>query len=85
MVVVVAPAGGTRSFVNGNRLLIDGVIVDYNYRLEDWENSVVDLDILQFMAADWLQTGDNMPQDLNRDKIVNLKDFAILANRWLQY
>ena len=85
VVLVVAPAGGTRSLIKGRKLLIDGVIVDYNYSVEDWENSLVDLDDLQLMVADWLQTGDAMPLDLNRDRIINLKDFAILANRWMQY
>jgi hypothetical protein len=84
VVLVVAPAGAVRSFVDGKKLLINGVVVDYNYRLEDWESSFSDLQDLVNMAASWLQTGDNLLHDLNRDKIIDLNDFAILANRWLQ-
>lgn len=34
-------------------------------------------------AKDWLQTGSNMPSDINQDKIVNFRDFAVMAQKWM--
>jgi len=45
-------------------------------------NCVVDFADLDEMAAQWLHTGE-ATADLYDDNIVNLRDFAVLANSWL--
>lgn len=77
VVLIVIPAGAERT-QNGIRLLADGIIVDFTY-------SKFGFDFLKQIAAHWLQTGDNMPEDLNGDQIINLEDFAILAENWSGY
>jgi hypothetical protein len=36
------------------------------------------------MASAWLGTGAALAADLNADNRVNLKDYAILADAWLE-
>ncbi len=44
-----------------------------------------DFKVLARIAARWLWAGPGrIPEDLNGDGIVNLKDIAIFANHWIQ-
>jgi len=47
---------------------------------------VVDLIDLKIMCDEWLAQGDQLDADLYKDEDsrVNLKDFAVLANSWLE-
>jgi hypothetical protein len=45
-------------------------------------NCIVDFADLDVMADQWLQSGQNTA-DVYEDGVVNLKDFAVLANSWL--
>jgi hypothetical protein len=46
-------------------------------------NCIVDFADVDVMAGQWLQSGQNTA-DVYEDSIVNLKDFAVLANSWFQ-
>ena len=54
----------------------------------DWEpDGDVDLVDLAVMVGEWLQTGENLVADIypfGGDQIVNLWDFSVLAERWLE-
>jgi hypothetical protein len=45
-----------------------------------------DFKVLAGLASRWLWTNraGNIPEDLNDDGVVNLKDIAIFANNWIQ-
>ena len=45
----------------------------------------VDLPDLADFADQWLTTGSGLAWDLNNDQIINLLDYALLANLWLKY
>jgi len=46
-------------------------------------NCIVDFADIKMMSDAWLQSGQNTA-DVYEDSIVNLKDFAVLANSWLE-
>ncbi|MHC4654913.1 MAG: choice-of-anchor Q domain-containing protein [Planctomycetota bacterium] len=62
--------------------------------IDDCENTTVrsatvsiphDFKVLARIAAQWLWAGPGrIPEDLNGDGVVNLKDIAIFANNWIQ-
>ena len=45
-------------------------------------NGIVDWLDLGEQAEDWLESASEQPGDLNRDGVVNMKDYAILAQNW---
>ncbi|MBW1932742.1 MAG: S8 family serine peptidase [Deltaproteobacteria bacterium] len=45
-------------------------------------DGVVDLLDLQYWSESMLAQGSDLPGDLNRNEIVNMADFALLADRW---
>jgi hypothetical protein len=45
-------------------------------------DGVVDLLDLQYWSEYILAQGSDLPGDLNRDEIVNMPDFALLADHW---
>ncbi|MHC4284344.1 MAG: hypothetical protein ACYSWZ_15435 [Planctomycetota bacterium] len=47
----------------------------------DW---VVDSNDLKVFSDYWLETGECIPGDLNRNQSTNFADFALLANNWLR-
>ena len=51
----------------------------------DLDNSgIVDLSDITSMAAEWLQSGPNLPPDVSRDGTFNIEDFALLTQDWLK-
>jgi hypothetical protein len=46
-------------------------------------NCIVDFADVEVMAGEWLQSGE-VVADVYEDNIVNLRDFAVLANNWLE-
>jgi len=44
---------------------------------------VVDMADLEIMAGDWLAADPTLGADLNADSTVDFKDYAALADRWL--
>ena len=47
-----------------------------------WDSTNVGISDLSIMAAEWGQTGVNLPADLNHDGTVDILDFSILAANW---
>jgi hypothetical protein len=47
------------------------------------EDCVVDCKELELMAADWLAGGSDLAADLNADSTVDFRDYAVLADQWL--
>jgi hypothetical protein len=46
-------------------------------------DGISDLDDLDVLSSLWMNTGDQLYADFNRDEIVDLFDFALLAQDWL--
>jgi hypothetical protein len=53
-------------------------------RLDYVEDCIIDYKELEIMAAEWLTSGSDLKADLNSDNMVDLKDYAVLADRWLE-
>ena len=74
-----------------------GVIIDGDSNFDGWawgENigwihfqptTIVDWDDLANFTDQWLQTGSNLAADLYKDEVVDLVDYSLLANDWLDY
>jgi len=45
---------------------------------------VVDMADIEMMAADWLAVDPALAADLNADSSVDFKDYAALADQWLE-
>jgi hypothetical protein len=45
---------------------------------------VVDYADIEIMAGDWLASGAGLAADLHQDNVINFKDFAVLADSWLE-
>ena len=46
------------------------------------KSGTVDIGDLRLMAFRWLSQGVSLPEDLDKDGIVDYKDFVILENNW---
>lgn len=47
-------------------------------------DGIVDTFDLLRLGQQWLAVGDSIPEDINRDGVVNFADFAIMSSHWLQ-
>ncbi len=45
-------------------------------------SGTVDISDLMLIVSNWLDTGENMPLDLNEDDIINLFEIAIISSEW---
>jgi len=53
-------------------------------RFDYVEDCIIDYKELDVIAAEWLTSSSDLTSDLNADNTVDLKDYAALADRWLE-
>ncbi len=83
---------GNEPVPNGNRINMGayGGTAEASKSPENWRSIAdltndwaVDFNDLKVFVDYWLETGECIPSDLNRNQLVNLSDFAIFADNWL--
>jgi hypothetical protein len=72
-------------YVDDIRLYIPRCLPNLLKPLADFTNDcIVDYADLDIMAEQWLTSGSNLEADVYYDNNVNLKDYTILADTWLE-
>jgi hypothetical protein len=78
------PGGAGKLYVDDIRLYKPRCIASLLKPDADFSgNCVVDCADLQIMASEWLSSGTELPADLDTDNGVDFKDYALLAEDWL--